>query len=131
MQWVGKFLTIIGIGMGFLSPVKPESHGLVTRVEIQGQVEEQSISRQYTKPEKMEAVLDYLRTLKSQEQPKLDPERLDVPSTRITVYSSTGTPKLYLQRGDTWVSKNYGPWRTVPQSKGEKLYELLSMPSDT
>ena len=109
---------------------QPQSR-LVTGIHVQAQQQQVILDRTYTDPEKMEAVLYYLRALEQRQPVSNDPERYAGRQDRIELTYSDGTTRQIFQRCDQFLSEDLGPWQTVDRKKAAFLYPLLkSIPSD-
>ena len=70
---------------------------VATQIDIYCKQEDFVIHRHYTKANKMQAVLAYLRLLKPQGTPAVDPEKADGDLYEITVTLLDGRKSIYLQ----------------------------------
>ena len=96
----------------------------VTRIEVTGEHLGKPIYRDYTSPEKMSAVLGYLRCLKPQSKTVFVPEWLADSTFDIAVYTSHGKTILHRQAGNYYAAdaKN---WHMVDSEQAEKLFPIL------
>lgn len=105
---------------------------MVTRVDVACTRDGETIRRSYTAPEKLEAMLLYLRLLDPQGRADTNPEELVGTASEITLHFSNGQNRVYRQRGDRFLSKDAEPWQNIDREHAEKLYPLLLlMDSDT
>lgn len=103
----------------------------VTQVRVVCQHKGNTMTRCYTRPYKMETVLNYLRLLKHNGQADTDPERLMGDCFEITLYYSNGQQGIYRQRANRYLSKNAHAWGKIVPEQAQLLYPMLqSMPSD-
>lgn len=105
---------------------------VVARVEVSccqsGEVQQFT----YRMPQKMEAVLSYLRLLEYRGKATIDPERIRGDSYQIAVITADGTTHNYYQRADRYLSRDNHPWEMIDPKQAQNLRLLLQeMPSDT
>lgn len=98
---------------------------MAVRVDVFCTRDGDSLERSYTAPEKLEAMLLYLRLLKPHGRAEVDPEELTGTAIRITVHLSSGQKRVYRLRADRFLSKDAAPWQTVDESHAQDLYPLL------
>lgn len=104
---------------------------VVTQVTITATQGGKSLVYQYTDPDKMGAVLTYLRTLDATRSAPIAPETFRTPSYQIQLTLSDGSQTIYRQLHDSYLQKNDGPWHMIDPPKGATLLPLLRlMPSD-
>lgn len=112
------------------SPPMPR-YRIATQIDIYCKQEDFVIHRQYTDPKKMEAVLIYLRLLKPQGTPAVDPEKADGDLYEITVTLLDGRKNTYLQKSHRYFSKDAVNWKNIDSRKAAELYRLMRyLPSD-
>ena len=89
------------------------------------------MTRHYTQPAKVTAILNYLRLLKTQGAADTDPEQLTGDRFEITLYYSDGQQRIYRQQSNRYLSKNARAWEKVDPQQAQLLYPmLLEMLSD-
>lgn len=104
---------------------------VVDRIDISSYHEGTLEQFTYCAPQKMEAILFYLRQLDYQGKAHTDPERICGDNYQITVTNSDGTTRSYRQRANRYLSRDHHPWECIDPKRAEILYPLLqSMPSD-
>lgn len=104
---------------------------VVTQVDVKCSRDGQLLQRKYTDAEKMQPLLNYLRLLEPRGLPDADPERTRGNAYEITVHFSRGTPTVYYQRCERFLSKNRHPWQKVDSRLAGELYPILrDLPSD-
>lgn len=107
----------------------PPVHRVVTGVQVEYRQNGQLLQRNYTRPENIQAVLNYLRILKP--FGPVVPEETSENGCRITLRYSHGPDTVYLQQGNRYLSKENGAWATIDSTRASLLYPLLLlMPSD-
>ena len=103
----------------------------VTQIQIVCCRGENTLTRHYTQPHKIQPVLHYMRMLKREGAADTDPERLTGDRFDITLYYSDGQHRIYRQRSNRYLSKNCAPWEKIDQQHAQLLYPMLqAMPSD-
>lgn len=109
----------------------PGSLRVVDRVEIACD-HAYGISRwNYTQPEKVGQVLNYLRLQEGTGWTETDPERVAGDVYRIDVCLSDGSHRIYYQRAGKYFSKRCHTWQKTDPEKAAALAELLrKTPSD-
>ena len=100
---------------------------MVVQIDVSCSQDGESIHRSYTSENKMEAMLLYLRLLKSQGPAKTDPEQLIGPACEIVVRFSNGQRRIYRLRADRFLSTDSHPWQSVDQTHAQKLYKLVML----
>lgn len=104
---------------------------MVVQIDVSCSQDGESIHRSYTSENKMEAMLLYLRLLKSQGPAQVNPEELLGPVSKIVVQFSNGQQRIYRLRADRFLSTDSRPWQSVDQTHAQELYKLVMlMPSD-
>ena len=110
---------------------QPPEVPLVTAVEITCRHGEETIHRTYTKPEKVQRFLYYLRRQQTRGYANRDPERIIGDAVWIRVELSNGNSRVYRQRADRFLSKDCHRWKKIDESWGRRLYSMaLLIPSD-
>lgn len=110
---------------------KPPEIPLVTGVEITCRHGEQTIQRTYTKPEKVQRFLYYLRRQQTMGYTDRNPERIAGDAAWIEVKLSDGQSRVYRQRADRFWSKDCQRWKKIDEAWGRRLYRMLILiPSD-
>ena len=99
---------------------------VVEKVEIVSHHGEETLSRTYTKSNKMTAVLNYLRWLQPAHKADCDPEQIPGDDYMITVTLSDGEREIYRQKTNGYLQKNNERWENIDPEKGIMLYEIIS-----
>lgn len=111
-------------------PNNPETGlKMVVRIDVFCSQDGEAIHRNYTSEDKMEAMLLYLRLLKSKGPANTDPEELIGPACKIVVTFSNGQSRIYRLRADRFLSTDSGPWQSVDQTHAQELYKLVMLMS--
>lgn len=104
---------------------------VVTGVDIACSREHMLIRRHYTDNKKMEAVLLYLRLLKTKGPPDIDPDRLREDVYEITLHLSDGNRRVFRQKDHRYFSRDSRPWVCIDPAQAARLYALMrQLPSD-
>ena len=105
---------------------------VVTGVQITASNGDRAMRRQYTHPQNIQKVLNYLRLQESLGMAEEDPERLSGNAVVIEVTLSDGSRSVYYQRGGRYLSKKYHPWQEIDSEKAADFYRMLQRtPTDT
>lgn len=120
--WVLAVLLVLS-GSIPKEPIRPLR--VVTQVRIDGYHGQQQVCRCYTQPEKIEAVLNYLRMQENKGMAQIDPERIVGDAYTVDVCLSDGQHHIYYQRADRYLSRDYHPWQRIDEEQAQIFYELL------
>lgn len=135
MKKYRKFLFLIAILSFFFSGCQtrraPTPVRLVTQVDVRYRHGQETLLRQYTAPEKMSCVLNYIRLLKGGGSPESDPEQTQGDVCKITLHLSDGSRRVYHQRAERYLSRDLTPWEKIDPELGKRLLPILeSLESD-
>ena len=125
-----SLLLLLVLILGGCSDVNAETPGrprLVTGISAVYQKGAIRLERQYSDDEKMGAVLDYLRLLKTYGPAEVDPEATDGSRIQITLRFSDGSQKVYDQWADQFLRCDGGKWEQINPEQGQELALLLGM----
>lgn len=104
---------------------------VATKVEIRSIAPAETVSRFYTQPAKIEAVLIYLRLLRPRGPVRLPEKGIDN-YYEITVHLSDGSSHMHLQCADQYATSLQGWWGMIDPHYGQQLSRLIQyIPSDT
>ncbi len=107
----------------------PPALHIATRIDVHYRFSDTAITRQFTQPAKMEAILNYLRLLEYAGIPEGDPEQHIGDTCRITVQLADGSRRIYHLHANRYLSRDFRPWEKVESS--QDLPALLqSLPTD-
>lgn len=85
----------------------------------------------YEDPQKMQLILNKVRTLGQRFSSDTDPETLDVPTVTMTLLYSDGTAQQYQIKPDRYVRIGQSPWQQAsPKQVTSLRLLLLSLPED-
>lgn len=104
---------------------------VVTSVDVTA-TEQGTLHRfHYKDPEKVQAILGYLRRLNPDFSTPITPDTFRTDAYEIRLNLSDGTQTVYHQIYDEYLQKNGGPWKSIDRVQGGTLLQLLSeLPSD-
>ena len=104
---------------------------VVVRAELRHSLNGQHTERVYTMPEKLEAVLTYLRLLKTAPLHGEDPEMIAGDRFQIWLYYSDGSQRHYRQHACRFLSVDRRPWQAIEPGFARDLYVLMdALPGD-
>ena len=108
------------------------THRVVTGIDITFQNGPLYVRRIYTHPEKMSAILHYLRFIDPYGTPQEPPESVTGSDFYIVLSFSDGGQKLYRQHADRYMQVDGGEWKRIDIKKALELSRIVSyMRSDT
>lgn len=88
--------------------------------------------RNYSQQNKMEQILNALRSLGTESPPEVDPDELNLRTYTITLTHTDGNQKIYQTKGDRYIRRGNGPWQQAdPKKVAELNFLLQSLPGDT
>ena len=122
---------VILCGCGQKHTQNPGSGGVATRVDIHGVSREGTVSRFYSQPAKIEAVLIYLRLLHPRGPVRLPSASPEQAHYEIVVHLSDGSQRIHRQFSDSYATTQQGWWGTIDPGYGQQLSKLIRhIPSD-
>ena len=83
--------------------------------------------RQYTSSEKMQQILNYLRTIDPYGRPEEDPEATVGSCFRITLFYSDKCQTVYLQKSDRFLKTDGGEWKRIDPDRARELSRILGL----
>lgn len=105
---------------------------VVTAVQVTISDDNNMTLRQYTKPQNIQKVLNYLRLQENLGAAEEDPERLTGTAFVIDVMLSDGSHSVYYQRGGRYLSKEYHSWQKIDRERAMDFNRMLQQtPTDT
>lgn len=132
-----KWFAIICLFPGFLAGCVKETagktlpHGSVTQVDIYYRRPACTVTRHYTSPEKVEAVLIYLRLLQPIGPVPLTPQAQHAGGYEIVVHLQNGGKRIHRQCSDCFASIDDIYWGAINPRVGRQLPLLMDrLPSD-
>ena len=109
---------------GCRSQQKP-LYRIVTQVDIACDYKGTPIRRHYTDTKKMEAVLLYLRLLRTGGAPAVNPDAVEADIFEITVTLSNGQTQQYAQKDHRYFRKGKSGWMNISPEQASGLYKLM------
>lgn len=110
---------------------QPQKSKLVTEMTVEVQLQQETLFRRYTDPQKMETILSYLRAMEGRPHSCSSPERYTGPQYRIELNYSDGSTGYVFQHADRFLSRNFQPWQEINRSHAAFLLPLIeSIPGD-
>lgn len=119
-------LLLCGLLLSGCQKAPPYVPRTVTQVTVTGIHVRRSIQRQYRDCAKIEAVLNYLRTLDFDGFTSLDPAILPGDDFTITLAFSRGENKVYRIHGARYLCRPDGSWEKVDTRKAQRLLSILN-----
>ena len=111
---------------------KKRSVRVVEQICVQWMENDRTICHVYEKPEKMQLILNKVRTLGQRFASDTDPEALRVDTVAMTLLYSDGSQQLYQIKPDRYVRIGQAPWQQANPQKVTSLGLLLkSLPEDS
>ena len=119
-------LLLAGCRLQTFQPVR-----VVTRVDVSCDRGYQVMRRQYTNPEKISMVLNYLRLQKDLGPPDTNPESAPGERMQIDVVMSDGTHRFYYQHAGEFLSEKNQIWHEIDSELASGFQLRLQMiPTD-
>lgn len=110
---------------------KKRSVRVVEQICVQWVEHDQTICHVFEKPEKMQLILNQVRTLGQRFASDTDPETLKAGTVAMTLFYSDGSQQLYQIKPDRYVRIGQAPWQQANPKKVTSLGLLLkSLPED-
>lgn len=104
---------------------------VVEQISVQWEDRASSVSQVYDDPQKMQLILNKVRTLGQQFSADTDPETLNVSTITMTLLYSDGTQRQYQIKPDRYVRIGQAPWQQADPKRVTSLRLLLqSLPGD-
>lgn len=104
---------------------------VVTRIDVTGTQEGILRRYSYSTPDKMRAILSYIRSLEPDRFTPITPDTFRSDAYEIVLIQSDGSKTIYHQIYDEYLQKNDGPWQAIDKARGGSLPQLLALlPSD-
>ncbi len=106
-------------------------HNVVTEITITCQADGELIQRRYTTPDKMRAVLLYIRSVRASFDAPEEPDASEGYRVQITTVSADKTVKHYYQQGQKYFQIGEERWKIIDPEKGANLWMIIKLlPSD-
>ena len=122
---------LMSTGCTFYSDDQTKPYRVVTQIDVMYQKKSIVSEGSFTDPEKMQAILYYLRKISPYGTPMDDPEQVQGSDFYITLHYSDNTRKVYQQRDDRFMRIDNGPWKRIDPQRALMLSRILgTMDSD-
>lgn len=128
---VAVVLAVGLLGMFISCRRKKPGVRVVDRIAVQWEEDRGTVRQVYDDPEKMQLILNKVRTLGQRFSSDTDPETLNVQTVTITLLYSDGTQRQYQIKPDRYVRIGQDPWQQADPKRVTSLRLLLqSLPGD-
>lgn len=105
---------------------------VVDRISVRWEEDGTLIQQVYESQDKMQLILNKLRTLGQRFSSETDPDQLEVPTVTVTLLYSDGRQKEYQIKPDRYVRVGQAPWQQADPRQVTSLRLLLqSLPGDS
>ena len=105
---------------------------VVEQICVQWEENGHPVCREHGDPEKMQLILNRLRTLGQRFSSETDPETLDAPTVTVTLLYSDDSSNQYQIKPDRYVRIGQAPWQQAnPKQITSLRLLLLSLPGDS
>ncbi len=129
LNWIISIVSFCLL-LGGSFPENPKPCRVVTAITIQWEIDDTEYSKVYTAQNKMNKVLNYLRSLEPASQNNSSEDSLMTPQYQILVQRSDGTTEHMVQYGITHFRKEDGSLMWVAPEDAIRLPLLLAAISD-
>ena len=103
----------------------PEDYQVVTGIDVTVSHNVQISQYQFTRPEDMHVILNYLRQLDTYAPVNISADTFRSDAFRIVLHRSDGTQVMYHQIADGYLQKNDGPWVKTDPRLASALRRIL------
>lgn len=104
---------------------------LVDQISVQWEDSGTTVCQVFDDPDKLQLILNKIRTLGQRFSTDTNPETLDVPSVAVSIHYTDGTQQLYQIKPDRYVRIGREPWQQAnPRQVTSLRLLLLSLPGD-
>ncbi len=121
------YLLLCGLSLlvlGCQRQAMPQS-SVVTGISVSVENGGPEIRLEYRAPNKMRAILNYLRWLEPGETAQTDPQALPGTQVRLVMHFSDGREKVYVQKADRFLQIDGNPWQVIDPVKAQTLEKML------
>lgn len=132
MRRIITAVLVLGI-LGSCSGCLRKNHGIRVIEQISAQWEEggTTVCHTYDEPEKMQLILNKVRTLGQRFSSDIDPETLNVPTVTMIFSYSDGRQQQYQIKPDRYVRIGDASWQQAsPKNVTSLRLLLMSLPED-
>lgn len=124
MRLLAFALVLLLVLTGCVPHYEP-AYRVVTEVTVTASHNSQVRHYRYTDHPRMQAVLNYLRRLKTFAPNDIAPDTFRSDAFRITLHRSDGTQTVYHQIANGYLQKNGGRWLRIDPVHASSLLRLL------
>lgn len=103
----------------------PEAHQVVTGIDVTVSHNAQITQYQFTSPEDMHVILNYLRQLDTYAPVDISADTFRSDAFRIVLHRSDGTQAVYHQIADGYLQKDNGSWVKTDPRLASALRRIL------
>lgn len=126
IQAMGIWLILLLTGCGLSNAIqKPSAYRVITEIYVDyqsGPLQEQWL---FSTPEKMQLIVDYLRSIDPYGAPGEVPEETPGSDFQIKLLYSDGSLRHYHQHADRFMRIDDGPWKRIDPQKALELSQIL------
>ena len=106
---------------------RASAYRIITEIQAVYQNDGIEVRRQFFAPEKLQAVVDYLRRIDPYGVPYENPEQVGGRNYILTLHYSDGSVRRYHQRADRYLRQDDGPWKRIDPQQALELSGLFGM----
>ena len=106
---------------------RASAYHIITEIQAVYQNDGIEVRRQFFAPEKLQAVVDYLRRIDPYGVPYENPEQVSGRNYILTLHYSDGSVRRYHQRADRYLRQDDGPWKRIDPQQALELSGLFGM----
>ena len=125
MRRIAKLAILLGLAILLCGCAMPKTQAHQPRLVTKMQIAWKDATLTLTQPEKIEAVLSYLRLLPYKQMSIPDPILLESPGVEITLTYLDGRKRYILQKGANYISRDKGPFGPINGKIGSQLLSVL------
>ncbi len=103
------------------------AYRVITEIQAVYQNNTIEVSKQFFAPEKLEAIVNYLRRIDPYGIPYENPEQVAGRNYILTLHYSDGSIRRYHQRADRYLRQDDGPWKRIDPQQALELSGLFGM----
>ncbi len=103
------------------------AYRVITEIQAVYQNNTMEVRRQFFAPEKLQAIVNYLRRIDPYGAPYENPEQVEGRSYILTLCYSDGSIRRYHQHADRYLRQDDGPWKRIDPQQSLELSGLFGM----
>ena len=124
-------LCLLGLLSGCARKTQEVPHSVVSYADVVYTHSGEAYQLTYRHPKKLEAILNFLRCLRSQGRPEIQPEKLAGDRYDIYLSMTDGSTRVHRLQDYTYLCRSGGKWEKIDPLQGRSLMILLKlMPED-